>query len=78
MNVAWCNLILYWIISGIPSKKSASKETYFKQFVFYWLPLILTIYLLGPDERFGNSLIAKNETIDQYWSVLLRLTYISI
>jgi protein-S-isoprenylcysteine O-methyltransferase Ste14 len=23
----------------------------------YWLPIILAIYLLGPDERFGNSLI---------------------
>jgi len=57
MNVLWISLILFWIISGINAKKSSFKETPFKQFVFYWLPIILAVYLLGPDERFGNSLI---------------------
>jgi hypothetical protein len=60
MNVLWVSLILFWIISGINAKKSSFKETLFKQFVFYWLPIILAVYLLGPDERFGNSLVRGN------------------
>ena len=60
MNIAWGILIIYWFISGITAKKSSFKETIYTQFIFYWLPLILAIYLLGPDERFGNSLIKGN------------------
>ena len=57
MNIAWGILIIYWVISGLTAKKSSFRETRYMQFIFYWLPLILAIYLLGPDERFGNSLI---------------------
>jgi protein-S-isoprenylcysteine O-methyltransferase Ste14 len=57
MNIAWAILILYWFISGIKSKKSVLMESISKQFIFYWLPLIMAVYLLGPDERFGNYLI---------------------
>jgi len=57
MNVLWVTLLLFWFISGMNAKKSSFKEPFFKQFVFYWLPLILAFYLLGPDERFGNSLV---------------------
>jgi len=57
MNIAWGILIIYWFISGITAKKSNFKETLVKQFIFYWLPLILAIYLLGPDERYGTWLL---------------------
>jgi protein-S-isoprenylcysteine O-methyltransferase Ste14 len=57
MNVLWITLLIFWVISGISAKKWAFKESLLKQFVFYWLPLILAFYLLGPDERFGNSLV---------------------
>jgi protein-S-isoprenylcysteine O-methyltransferase Ste14 len=57
MNVLWGTLILFWLISGINAKKSSFKEPLIKQFVFYWLPIILAVYLLGPDERYGNSLL---------------------
>jgi protein-S-isoprenylcysteine O-methyltransferase Ste14 len=57
MNVLWITLLLFWFISGISAKKSSFKESVLKQFVFYWLPLIMAFYLLGPDERFGNSLV---------------------
>jgi protein-S-isoprenylcysteine O-methyltransferase Ste14 len=57
MNIAWLILISFWIISGIKAKKSAFKESYFQQFILYWLPLLLTVWLLGPDERPLNSLI---------------------
>lgn len=60
MNIAWGILIMYWFISGITAKRSAFKENLLKQFIYYWLPLILAIYLLGPDERYGNSLISGN------------------
>jgi protein-S-isoprenylcysteine O-methyltransferase Ste14 len=68
MNVFWGTLILFWLVSGINAKKSSFREPLFKQFVFYWLPLIMAVYLLGPDERFGNSLImghfaAHNNTV---------------
>ena len=60
MNIAWGLLIMYWFISGIKAKKSSYNESLYIQFIFYWLPLILAIYLLGPDERVGNSLIKGN------------------
>jgi protein-S-isoprenylcysteine O-methyltransferase Ste14 len=57
VNIIWLILISYWFISGIKAKKSVHKESYLKQFVFYWFPIIFAVYVLGPDERFGNSLL---------------------
>jgi protein-S-isoprenylcysteine O-methyltransferase Ste14 len=57
MIISWAALALFWIVSGIRAKKSSFKENNLRQFIYYWLPLIIAAYLLGPDERFGNSLI---------------------
>jgi protein-S-isoprenylcysteine O-methyltransferase Ste14 len=64
MNVLWITLLIFWVISGISAKKSALKEPLLQQFVFYWLPIILAVYLLGPDGRFGNSLV-RGRFVDQ-------------
>jgi protein-S-isoprenylcysteine O-methyltransferase Ste14 len=63
MNVFWVTLLLFWFISGLSAKKSSFKEPLLKQFIFYWLPIILAFYLLGPDERYGNSLVPGNFVI---------------
>jgi protein-S-isoprenylcysteine O-methyltransferase Ste14 len=60
MNIGWLVLILLWIISSLNAKKTTQRESFFLRFIFYWLPLILEIYLLGPEERPGNSLIRSN------------------
>jgi protein-S-isoprenylcysteine O-methyltransferase Ste14 len=57
MNIGWLVLILLWIISSLNAKKTTQRESFFLRFILYWLPLILEIYLLGPEERPGNSLI---------------------
>lgn len=57
MNIAWCLLLTYWFISGLKAKRSAFKEAIYLQIIFYWLSIVLAIYLLGPNDRFGNSLI---------------------
>ncbi len=58
--VAWGLLLTYWAISAINSKKAANEEVLYKRFVFYWLPLLLAMYLLGPGEWFGHALIREN------------------
>ncbi len=80
MNIAWGILIMYWFISGIMAKKSDFKEALFMQFIFYWLPLILAVYLLGPDERFGNSLIKGNFVSNTNFTgvIGLSLSYIGL
>ena len=75
MNIAWGILIMYWFISGITAKRSVLKENLLKQFIYYWLPLIFAIYLLGPDERFGNSLIKGNFVTNTNLAGLIGLSF---
>jgi protein-S-isoprenylcysteine O-methyltransferase Ste14 len=60
MNIGWLILIFLWLVSSLSAKKSSQRESLFLRFIYYWLPLILEIYLLGPEERPGNSLIKGN------------------
>ena len=60
LQIVWGALIVYWFISGINSKKTASQESFGKRFVFYWLPLLVAMYLLGPGKWFGHTLIREN------------------
>lgn len=60
LTLIWISLLLFWIISGRNNKQSIYKESFFKRFLFYWLPLLVAILLLGPGEWFGHSLIREN------------------
>ena len=60
LTLMWISLLLFWIISGRNNKQSIYKESFFKRFLFYWLPLLVAILLLGPGEWFGHSLIREN------------------
>jgi protein-S-isoprenylcysteine O-methyltransferase Ste14 len=60
LRISWLIVILYWLISAIGSKKAKSQEKFTIQFLYYWLPLIVAILLLGPGEWFGHSLIREN------------------
>ncbi|HCQ12190.1 isoprenylcysteine carboxylmethyltransferase family protein [Flavobacterium sp.] len=60
LTLIWISLLLFWIISGRNNKQSIYKESFFKRFLFYWLPLLVAILLLGPGEWFGHTLIREN------------------
>lgn len=53
----WLFLLLFWIISANKVKKEQSGESYFLKLIQYWLPLIIALYLLLPEEWFGSRLL---------------------
>src|ERR1700741_5215609 len=60
LRISWLIVIGYWIVSGIGTKKTKSRENLLKIFLYYWLPLIIAMLLLGPGEWFGHTLIREN------------------
>lgn len=60
LSLIWISLLLFWILSGRNNKQSIHKESFFKRFLLYWLPLLIAMLLLGPGEWFGHSLIREN------------------
>jgi protein-S-isoprenylcysteine O-methyltransferase Ste14 len=55
LTIIWIIVGLYWLISGIITKKVKAQETFPKRFIYYWLPLIVAFYLLGPGGWFGRT-----------------------
>lgn len=60
LKVTWLVVLIYWFISGLGAKKVEHEETFLKQFVQYWLPLIIAILLLGPGEWYGHSWLRES------------------
>ena len=60
LTVTWLVVLAYWFISGIGLKKVQNQEPFLKRFVQYWLPIMITIYLLGPGEWFGHTWFRQN------------------
>lgn len=60
LQICWVIILIYWILSRNKTKKVADQEGRIKQFLYYILPLIVAILLLGPGEWFGHSLIREN------------------
>ena len=60
LSLTWLVVVLYWSISSFSVKKVEQQESFSKRFLFYWLPLLIAILLLGPGEWFGHSLIREN------------------
>ncbi len=60
LKLCWIILFSYWFISGLSAKKVKTQETLDKRFIFYWLPLIVAILLLGPGDWFGRSWLREN------------------
>ena len=60
LRVLWILLITYWTISALRAKKVATQESLIMRFLSYWLPLMVAVYLLGPGEWFGHTLIREN------------------
>lgn len=55
LKVTWIVVLVFWGISGFHTKKVKSQEPFLKQFIQYWLPLIIAVLLLGPGEWFGHN-----------------------
>lgn len=60
LKILWMILIVYWVISGFSVKKVKKTESIFKNFFFYWMPLMIAVLLLGPGEWFGKSWLREN------------------
>ncbi|MGN6417413.1 MAG: methyltransferase family protein [Pseudobacter sp.] len=60
LKLIWVIVLTYWTISGLMAKKVEHQEPFLKQFVQYWLPLIIAILLLGPGEWYGHSWLREN------------------
>lgn len=60
LRISWLIVLTYWLISSFGVKKPLSQDPFFKRFVYYWLPLLIAVLLLGPGEWFGDSLIREN------------------
>jgi protein-S-isoprenylcysteine O-methyltransferase Ste14 len=55
--VTWLLLFLYWIWSSRNTKIVSQRESAFKRFFMYLLPLLVATLLLGPGEWFGHCVI---------------------
>lgn len=55
LKITWLIVLSYWFISGLRNKKAEFQESFIKQFIQYWLPLLIAILLLGLGDWFGNS-----------------------
>lgn len=60
LKIIWLIVLMYWFILGLAAKKGNSQEPKMKQFIQYWLPLIIAVLLLGPGEWFGHTLLREN------------------
>lgn len=60
LRFLWIVMIAYWTISALRAKKVATQESLPIRILAYWLPLVIAIYLLGPGEWFGHTLIREN------------------
>ncbi len=60
LRILWIVLIAYWTISALRAKKVAAQESLPLRIFAYWLPLAIAVYLLGPGEWFGHTLIREN------------------
>ena len=60
LKVIWAIILIYWTVSALFAKSVQSQEPFLKRFLFYWLPLMIAIPLLGPGEWFGHSFLREN------------------
>ena len=59
LRICWLTVIGYWLWSARRVKAPKLRESLAKRFLVHWLPLIVAVYLLGPGEWFGHSLLRE-------------------
>lgn len=59
LKILYALIIIYWSVSAIFAKRVQSQEPFLKRFVFYWLPIILALVLLGPGKWYGDSILRE-------------------
>ncbi|HEY2344788.1 MAG TPA: isoprenylcysteine carboxylmethyltransferase family protein [Xanthomonadaceae bacterium] len=60
LKLAWYSVLLYWLWSARRVKAPERMEPLFKRLVAYWLPLLVAMLLLGPDDWFGHGLLGES------------------
>ena len=53
--LCWAVVRGYWAITALRAKQVTRSESRTRQFLAYWLPLIIAMILLGPGHWFGHS-----------------------
>lgn len=60
MQFCWLLLLICWLVLGFSAKKVKQQEGIWKRFAFYWLPLLIAGFLLGPGKWFGHTWLREN------------------
>lgn len=60
LKAVWGCVILYWTLSSFFAKDVKTQESGIKRFLYYWLPLIIAVLLLGPGKWFGHTFLREN------------------
>ncbi|KRG69851.1 methyltransferase family protein [Pseudoxanthomonas dokdonensis] len=55
LKLTWASVCLYWMWSARGNKPVERSEPSLQRFLYYWLPLLAVVALLGPGEWFGDS-----------------------
>lgn len=59
LHAAWAAVIVYWGWTALSAKRAERREPFPRRFLLYWLPLIVTVLLLGPGHWYGHSLLRE-------------------
>ena len=59
LRACWFVVIGYWLWSARRVKAPKRTESLAKRFFAHWLPLMVAVYLLGPGDWFGHSLLRE-------------------
>ena len=59
LRLCWLVFLGYWLWSARKVKPAKHRESLAKRFFAHWLPLMVAVYLLGPGDWFGHSLLRE-------------------
>lgn len=67
LRITWLVLMAYWLWSARSAKAALQEESLAKRMVAYWLPLTVSMLLLGPGDWFGHSLLRESFVPHTTW-----------
>jgi protein-S-isoprenylcysteine O-methyltransferase Ste14 len=60
LQISWIIFGIYWLYAARNAKRLTHSESFIKRFFFYWFPIVVAVYLLGPGEWFGHTWLREN------------------
>ena len=71
--LCWAVVLGYWAITALRAKQVTRSESRARQFLAYWLPLIIAVLLLGPGE--GSPIAHPGDSVSIHVPGLGRLSH---